>query len=346
MVLVRRESRLRKARAAAFLSAPGAAVPALERHAASELRHARRGARGAGQGSRLAGSGTGSGRQRSNLRCRGAAAPRSGPAAHAVPRECGHQPRVDAGVGLEAISFHAACAGAGGAMTYVLIASAALGGILLFLLAAATANSPLFAEHYPLLLGLNAAIALALLGLVVYQLAILARQRRAKVFGSLLTFRVLVMFALVGVVPGLLVYTVSLQFLAKSIESWFDVRVERALEGGLNLGRAALDVMLNELLLKAHVMALDLSETPRREQPSVLARVREQAYVEEALLMTEGGQVLARASRETGKPEPPVPGAQALRDARQVRGYSAVEPVRSEERRVGKECRSRWSPYH
>ena len=105
----------------------------------------------------------------------------------------------------------------------------------------------------------------------MYQLAILARQRRAKVFGSLLTFRVLVMFAVVGVVPGLLVYTVSLQFLAKSIESWFDVRVERALEGGLNLGRAALDVMLNELLLKAHVIALDLSETPAREQSTVLA---------------------------------------------------------------------------
>src|SRR5947209_8196277 len=186
-------------------------------------------------------------------------------------------------------------------MTYVLIASAALGGILLFLLAAATANSPLFAEHYPLLLGLNAAIALALLGLV--------------------------MFALVGVVPGLLVYTVSLQFLAKSIESWFDVRVERALEGGLNLGRAALDVMLNELLLKAHVMALDLSETPRREQPAALARLREQAYVEEAWLMTEGGQVLARASREAGKPVPPAPSTQALRDARQVRGHGLVEPV-------------------
>jgi nitrogen fixation/metabolism regulation signal transduction histidine kinase len=212
-------------------------------------------------------------------------------------------------------------------MTYVLVGGAALGGILLFLLAAATANSPLFAEHYPLLLGLNAAIALALLGLVAYQLAILARQRRAKVFGSLLTFRVLVMFALVGVVPGLLVYTVSLQFLAKSIESWFDVRVERALEGGLNLGRAALDVMLNELLLKAHVMALDLAENPTRQQAAVLARVREQAYVEEALLLTEGGEVLASASRETGRLVPPAPGAQALREGRQVRGYSAVEPV-------------------
>jgi nitrogen fixation/metabolism regulation signal transduction histidine kinase len=209
----------------------------------------------------------------------------------------------------------------------VLIASAALGGILLFLLAAATANSPLFAEHYPLLLGLNAAIALALLGLVGFQLSKLARQRRAKVFGSLLTFRVLVMFALVGIVPGLLVYTVSLQFLAKSIESWFDVRVERALEGGLNLGRAALDVMLNELLLKGHVMALDLSEAPRREQPALLARLRDQAYVEEAVLIAADGEVLARVHREPATVEPPSPGAQALRDAEQIRGYAAVEPV-------------------
>ena len=212
-------------------------------------------------------------------------------------------------------------------MTYVFIASAALGASMLFLLAAATANSPLFAEHYPLLLGLNAVIALALLGLVVYQLAMLARQRRARVFGSRLTFRVLVMFALVGVVPGLLVYTVSLQFLVKSIESWFDVRVERALEGGLNLGRAALDVMLNDLLLKAHVMALDLAEAPAPRRAALLTRLREQAYVEEAVLLNAGGEVLADARRSAASPSAPEPGAKALREARQVRGYSAVEPV-------------------
>ena len=213
-------------------------------------------------------------------------------------------------------------------MTYVLVVSAALGGILLFLLAAATANSPLFAEHYPLLLGLNTVIALALLGLVAYQLAILARQRRAKVFGSRLSFRVLVMFALVGIVPGLLVYTVSLQFLAKSIESWFDVRVERALEGGLNLGRAALDVMLNELVLKAQVMAVDLSEVPQERQPRLLSRLREQAYVEEASILTPEGSVLARADRgsEEGVAAP-APGAQALQKATSERGFSAVEPV-------------------
>ncbi len=212
-------------------------------------------------------------------------------------------------------------------MTYVFIASAALGASLLFLLAAATANSPLFAEHYPLLLGMNAVIALALLGLVAYQLAVLARQRRAKVFGSLLTFRVLVMFALVGVVPGLLVYTVSLQFLVKSIESWFDVRVERALEGGLNLGRAALDVMLNDLMLKASVIALDLAEAPESRRAALLTRLREQAYVEEVLLLNAEGEVLADARRSAASLSAPEPSAQALREARQVRGYGAVEPV-------------------
>src|SRR2546422_11295052 len=32
--------------------------------------------------------------------------------------------------------------------------------------------------------------------------------------------------------------------------------------------------------------------------------------------------------------------------ATQYRSWRATEAARSEERRVGKECRSRWSPYH
>src|SRR2546422_6670763 len=37
---------------------------------------------------------------------------------------------------------------------------------------------------------------------------------------------------------------------------------------------------------------------------------------------------------------------QFLREARQVLGFPIEVISRSEERRVGKECRSRWSPYH
>lgn len=211
-------------------------------------------------------------------------------------------------------------------MTYVLITSAALGGILLFLLAAASANTPLFAEHYPLLLALNAVIATALLALVVYQLVVLARQRRAKVFGSLLTFRLLVMFAMIAVLPGALVYTVSVQFLAKSIESWFDVRVDKALEGGVGLGRAALEAMLSDLVRKGNSMALDLSGVNGPRQTRVLGRLREQAGVDDALLLSPGGSVLGSASREASMLVPSMPPAKALRQARSTRSYTAIEP--------------------
>ena len=98
-------------------------------------------------------------------------------------------------------------------MRYVLIASGALGGILLFLLAAASADSSLFAGHYPLLLVLNGVIAVALVGLVIYQLVTLRRALKARVFGSRLTLRFLLVFVLMAALPGALVYTVSVQFL-------------------------------------------------------------------------------------------------------------------------------------
>jgi nitrogen fixation/metabolism regulation signal transduction histidine kinase len=212
-------------------------------------------------------------------------------------------------------------------MTYLLVASAALGGIFLFLLAAASANTSIFASHYPLLLILNAVIAAALLGLVGYQLITLRRALKGRVFGSRLTFRLLVLFAVLAVVPGALVYTVSVQFLTKSIESWFDLRVDTALESGLALGRSALDNMLSDLRSKARAMALELSDLPPAGQAKALDRMREQAGVDEASIIAPSGAVIASASREPTKlvPDPPPPAA--LRQVRAARDYAAIETV-------------------
>ncbi len=212
-------------------------------------------------------------------------------------------------------------------MTYLLVASAALGAILLFLLAAASANTSIFATHYPLLLILNAVIAAALLGLLGYQVITLRRALKGRVFGSRLTFRLLVLFAILAVVPGVLVYTVSVQFLTKSIESWFDVRVDTALESGLSLGRSALDNMLGDLRGKARTMALDLSDLPPAAQPKALERLREQAGVDEATIVAPNGAVLASASREPTRLVPDAPPPAALRQARTARDYSAIETV-------------------
>jgi len=215
--------------------------------------------------------------------------------------------------------------GESAAMKYVLISGVALGAILLFLLAAASGNTALFSRHYALLLGLNAALAAALLALIGYQLWVLTAKLRARVFGSRLTLRFLLMFLPMVIVPGGLVYVVSLQFMAKSIESWFDVRVDNALEGGLNLGRTALDLLLTELHDKARRMALELSDKTPAQQIVLLNRLRDQAGVDDALLLSSGGKVIASASKGVGKLLPDLPNGAIQRQARQNRGYSALE---------------------
>ena len=210
---------------------------------------------------------------------------------------------------------------------YVLLVCACLGTIFLFLLATASANTALFARSYNLLLVLNGVMVAALMGLVGYQLLRLRRNFRAGVFGSRLAARLVVLFALVAVLPGALLYGVSVQFLGKSIESWFDVRVDRALEGGLNLGRGALDFLLKETTNKAAQLALTLQEPETGAMSARLNRASEQAGVYEAALFSASGGVLAVAgvSGSTLTPEPPP--AQAMRRARLQQTYAAIEQM-------------------
>ena len=206
-------------------------------------------------------------------------------------------------------------------MKVALAVIAALGAILLFLLASASANTALFAENYPWLLAINGVAAVALVVLVGLQLRRLRRDFRAGVFGSRLKSRLLLMLSLMAVLPGALVYGVSMQFAVKSIDSWFDVRVDAALEGGLNLGRSVLDTLQADLLAKARDVALELGEAVL-VSPSRLNRLREQAGAQSATLLTLSGQVLASSSADMGSLLPSLPAPGQLRQARSGRGMA------------------------
>jgi nitrogen fixation/metabolism regulation signal transduction histidine kinase len=212
-------------------------------------------------------------------------------------------------------------------MKYFLILCLGLGAVLLFLLSTASANTALFAQHYPLLLALNGVVALCLLGLVVYQLLVLRKKLAARVFGSKLTLRLVLFFSLMAVLPGALVYGVSVQFLAKSIESWFDVRVDKALEGGLSLGRTTLDNMLKELDKKADTVALSLSELPTAEHLTAINSLREQLGVQEATLFSQRGNIIAFSSSERSGLMPDLPSAALLKQIRQQQTYSGIETI-------------------
>ena len=211
------------------------------------------------------------------------------------------------------------------ALRYLLVVGGAIVAILLFLLASASDNSASFDKHYPWLLGLNALVTMALLVLVVLLLGRLYVRYQRGLFGSRLMAKLVLLFAAIGILPGVVIYTVSVQFVSRSIESWFDVRVEAALESGLNLGRAALDGSLVELSAKAHKLSLELAELSESGQVRQLSRARAENDAQEAIIVSSSGRVIATDGGALKVLVPDVPTPAMLRQAKTSRGYAGIE---------------------
>lgn len=211
----------------------------------------------------------------------------------------------------------------------ITVMGAVIGTILLFLLASATSNTDLFAQHYVALVAVNGGVALGLSGLVGFQLWRLWREYRRKTFGSRIKTRLLLMLALMAILPGVLVYGVSMQFAVRSIDSWFDVRVDNALEGGLELGRNVLSSLQMDLRNKARTMALELESSGDPASLTRLNRLREQAAIQAVTLFNGKGNVVAYSSSGSSATvasfSPPIPSATQLRQSRLNQGNSWVE---------------------
>ncbi|MBT9613143.1 MAG: HAMP domain-containing protein [Burkholderiales bacterium] len=212
-------------------------------------------------------------------------------------------------------------------LRYIVLASVGLGAVLLYLLSRASSNTGAFAEHYTLLLVLNVVLAAVLAGLIGYQIWLVKKRIREGVFGARLTLRLIIMFALMAVIPGTLIYGVSVQFLTRSIESWFDVRVDSALEGGMGLGRSVLEAQQIDLVRKAEAIAITLQEEQPGSHMRLLDQLRGQLGVHEATLFSARGTVLAIATDARGAVLPQMPGPAILRTVRSQRPYSGIETI-------------------
>jgi nitrogen fixation/metabolism regulation signal transduction histidine kinase len=211
-------------------------------------------------------------------------------------------------------------------MRYIVIVSVAIGFVLLYLLSLASANTALSGEYYKILLYLNIALAGLLVILIAIQLRNLYRKIKSGVMGSRLTLRLLGTFALMAIIPGLIVYLVSVNFLSRSIESWFNVKVESALDGGLSLGQRALDIMLKDVEEKAENMATSLALQPSRSQYSLLNDLREKSGIQDAALLTLQGRIISVSSGDASSFLPELPSIPQLRQARS-RLYGKIEPI-------------------
>ena len=210
-------------------------------------------------------------------------------------------------------------------LTAIVTVSLSFGVYLLYLLSTQiTTTSDVFNE-LPVLLGVGVALIVVLMILVGAQLLVTVRRYRAGVFGSKLTVRLILVFVLVSLVPGVAMYGISVKFLAGSIESWFDIRVDSALEGGLNLGRANLENGLVELQSKADSMAVSLSYQSAATQVASIDSLRDQAAISEATLFTTKGEVVASSNSGTDSFIPLAPTQSMLRQAQLQESYAGIE---------------------
>ena len=176
--------------------------------------------------------------------------------------------------------------------------------------------------------------------IVVTGVRLLWRVSRGK-FGSRLLLKLAAIFALVGVVPGLIIYTVSYQFVSRSIESWFDVRVEGALDAGLNLGRGTIDSIVSDLSTKTRVAAERLGESPLPTDPLALERVREQLSAQEVGIVGAAGQTLVTTGPSVLGLTLERPSPQLLRQARTQRVASQTEGLDEDAAAAGTAARVR-----
>jgi len=201
----------------------------------------------------------------------------------------------------------------------------ALGLVLLFLLMQATTNREMYERNYSRLFTLNMVVAGLLLTVIVWIASRLMKRLRQGKFGSRLLVKLAAIFALAGFAPGVLIYVVSYQFVSRSIESWFDVKVEGALDAGVNLGRVTLETLSNDLAIKTRTSAAQLADTPNASAGLPLERARDQLGASDLMLWSASGQLIAAVGQSRYQLNPDRPSLQQFRNARAQRAITWIE---------------------
>ena len=215
--------------------------------------------------------------------------------------------------------------------------------LLLVLLAIASSNTEFFDNYFIWLYAANVAIGICLtLVILVLALVIGVRWYQGR-FGTRLIAKLAMIFALVGIVPGLILYGVSLQFVSRSIESWFDVKVESALNSGLELGRVTLRVAQEEILGEGNFIAEQIVQIPSgtsTEQVAVaVMKIRNQFGIQEVSLFNMQRNLILTSELKPKKYFP-APNPDVVAEAFKKKGMAFLDQTELEDGQRGYRIRA------
>jgi nitrogen fixation/metabolism regulation signal transduction histidine kinase len=197
----------------------------------------------------------------------------------------------------------------------------------LLMMSDALQNSERFSEYYSWLLIFNTLGLVVLIGLILASLKNLIHQLRHKVPGAKMTFRTVVMFAVLSVTPVLIVYYFSLDFLHRGIDSWFDVKVGKALDDSLELSRLSLEERMRDILKKTKLIADDFASITNVAVPFEIDDYRMRIGAKELTLMTRQGNFIASSTGDISSLVPNRPNDTMLFQVQQGNNYIGLDTV-------------------
>ena len=212
---------------------------------------------------------------------------------------------------------------------YALLAATGVGLALiaLFLLSRSAQNSADFDRLHIVILSINVVGVLVLFMLLVGNLARLLREYRTNVPGARLKARIVGMFVGLAVLPLLVVFYFSVQFINRGIDSWFNVEVEEGLDSALELSRAVLEIQKRERLFATQQAVRRLSQVQERQFVLELSMLRRESGASEMTLFGSNARIIATSSANATASLPRPLTEEVAMQARQNRPFVSLDPL-------------------
>lgn len=158
----------------------------------------------------------------------------------------------------------------------------------------------------------------------------LYRQVKRGDAGSKLSSKFVLVFLLLTLIPFSLVYFFSIQFLNRGVDSWYDVRIEQAIEDAFLLGQSSLDAINQEFANDVENYAKSLPiNSGRLEILRFLEEIRQLEDYSELSLYTVDGRIIAFSSSDSEQILPNTPVDEVFSDMAISQTYTSLEPLSS-----------------
>lgn len=198
--------------------------------------------------------------------------------------------------------------------------------VSLYLMSDATQASSQFNELFSALIVLNVVGTIFLFGLLVSNIGWLWGQFKKQAVGSKMTARIVALFLAVSLIPTGTVFYFSNKLLHQSIDSWFDVQIDGAMQDALQLSQRSLDGRTRQLLKATRQLAGELAGESDIFISLTLDDLRAQANAQELTVLSKQGQIIATTNLDPRVLVPNTPDSAILLQVKQGSEYIGLEP--------------------